>query len=293
MNTQSAETVSKLDNYTKTLELGAVELIVRELGPLRSFYEGLVGLDEISAVAGQVELGAGGQTLIRLIENKQASPPPESEAGLYHTALVFPTRARLAKTVLRIVSNSPGFYQGSADHLATEAFYFSDPEGNGVELYFDRPRSQWHYEANGKPKMGSEYIDERAFVQNNLDAADNQDPIRMGHVHLKIGDIAKAKEFYLKTLGFDEVAYMPTALFVSLDGYHHHIGMNIWHSRGAGLRKPGHSGLQAFEMTYLDKTVFDKVVANLAASGVSIGENARIEAIAGAWPPPLFRPATG
>ena len=149
-----------------------------------------------------------------------------------------------ATAVYSVAAKYPGAFTGSADHLVSEAFYFNDPEGNGVELYFDRDRSTWSW-THGQLEMGTAFLDPNEYLRANLTetAADAAaagtglgDAI-VGHVHLSVGDIASAREFYVNRLGFETTAALgPSALFVSAGGYHHHMAMNTWNSAGAGKR---------------------------------------------------------
>jgi catechol 2,3-dioxygenase len=144
--------------------------------------------------------------------------------------------------VYSVAQKHPGSFTGSSDHLVSKAFYFNDPEGNGVELYWDRDRSAWSW-THGTLEMGTLYLDPNKFLQENLTQEAVDAPLiggaRVGHVHLQVGDIESARQFYVDTLGFEKTVEMPgSALFVSAGGYHHHMAMNVWNSRGAGPRLP-------------------------------------------------------
>jgi catechol 2,3-dioxygenase len=180
---------------------------------------------------------------------KHAGP---SEAGLFHTAVLFTEKSALATAVLHSAQLFPGSFTGSADHLVSEAFYFNDPEGNGVELYWDRPRDTWTVD-NGQIQMDTLALDPNAFIEHNATeesiAAHGSAEVSIGHVHLSVGDTAIAREFYVDHIGFDQTFdWNKQALFVSAGGYHHHMAMNIWRSRGAGVRQPA-LGLGLVEIT--------------------------------------------
>lgn len=250
---------------TLSLSMGTVDLWVGDLQTQGLFYGKLLGLDTLLATAEMLELGRGQEVLIRLLARPQFAPVLRSDAGLYHTAFLYNSKGLLAQALLRVFGSAPQLYQGSADHLVSEAFYFSDPEGNGVELYVDKPRSDWRYDVQGRPLMGSEYIDEVAWVQKyRVEAASGS--VSIGHVHLQIGELESAREFYGKLLLLDVTAELPTALFVARDGYHHHLGMNTWHSAGAGKRQADRLGLASFTLLYAPK-VFAEVQAKLNAAG--------------------------
>lgn len=239
-------------NEKHGLQMGPVSLNIRHIQPMLEFYGDLVGLEIITSNNNLTVLGSGKTEVLKLyVEEKFRNPSPNS-AGLYHTAILYSSRTLLAEAVKRLIESKPNLYQGSADHLVSEAFYFADPEGNGVELYFDKPQSSWQYDANGKLIMGSEYINEIVYLADHLTANRAEGNIKLGHIHLKVGDIEKAKEFYVRKLGFDLIMEMPTALFVSKDGYHHHIGMNIWQSVGAPMRETDTLGLRSFELISTD-----------------------------------------
>lgn len=219
-----------------TLEMGVTELNVRDLDLQRGFYADLVGFDVISETDTEVTLGRGEREIIRLIETKNFNLPKSTDSGLYHTAIVFETRAHLANTISNLIAKSNISFEGTSDHLVSEAFYFHDFEGNGVELYFDKPRSDWQYNPDGSIKMGGIYIDPIEYIEKYGDSSVVKSPAKMGHVHLKVGNIAQAKDFYVNKIGFDITSEMPTALFISVGGYHHHLGMNTWQSLGSGKR---------------------------------------------------------
>jgi catechol 2,3-dioxygenase len=139
-----------------------------------------------------------------------------------------------------VAQRHPRTFTGSADHLVSKAFYFTDPEGNGVELYWDRDRTEWSW-THGRVEMNSLRLDPNDFLRDHLDqaaltAADVR-PASVGHVHLSVGDIPSARRFYVDQLGFETTAELGEALFVSAGRYHHHMAMNTWNSAGAGRRR--------------------------------------------------------
>jgi len=256
-----------------TIEISMIELNVKDIKRQAAFYKDMIGLEEIYKDKNSIILGDKSKRLIKLIEDNNLKSPISNQAGLYHIAFVFSSRSRLAKVIFDIAQYMPNLYEGSADHIVTEAFYFHDNEGNGVELYFDKPKSDWKYDTNGKPLMGSEPLDINKFVSENIKKDEAKGIIGLGHIHLKVGDIKKAKEFYTSTLLFDIVTELPYALFISHDNYHHHIGMNIWESRGAGARKDGYLGLERFEIRYFDSNLFEKIRSNLINKNIKFTVN--------------------
>lgn len=236
MSSVQRQPESKLSSH---LEMGAVELAVQDLDKQRHFYQELVGLSVLREDENQITLGHEGRPIIKLLSDPELGFPPAGSAGLYHTATVFDNRMALARALLRILTDSPQLYSGSADHLVSEAFYFDDPEGNGVELYYDKDPNTWRWQ-NGQVEMASIYIDIKDYIDRYALSATTSDSAandkKMGHVHLKVGSIAEAKHFYIDILGFRSTIELPTALFVSDGQYHHHLGMNTWESSGAGQR---------------------------------------------------------
>ena len=167
--------------------------------------------------------------------------PSRGEAGLFHTALLFEDQPSLAATVASAAQFEPQSFTGSADHLVSEAFYFNDPEGNGIELYWDRPRDAWSWDGKNVV-MDSLALPPQRYLEQHLTeaslAGQREAEAGVGHVHLQVGDVQSAQDFYVGTLGFEKTAgWHGQALFVSAGGYHHHMAMNVWNSRGAGPRR--------------------------------------------------------
>lgn len=245
------------------LEMGVVELNVADLNTVQDFYQQAVGLDVLSEDAKQVTLGDGEREVVRLVHTPQLKDAPVGSAGLYHTATVFASRAALAQAVKRVMEHYPHLYSGTSDHVVSEAFYFTDPEGNGVELYFDKDPAGWQWR-DGKVVMGSQYIDPQRYIATyeNVSASDDK---KMGHVHLKVGNIETAKEFYENVLGFAETSLMPTALFVSDGKYHHHLGMNVWESANAGMREKT-LGLASYQIFVPEQKNLEQLAERLKAA---------------------------
>jgi len=257
MNTQQNPTI-----IDASARIGTVTLNVRDLETVKNFYKDVVLLNILSESNSEVLFGKGEHEVVRLVES-ELPENQQNEAGLYHVAIVFGSRGELAYHLNNVLEKSLDTYQGSGDHTVSEAFYLADPEGNGIELYFDRPKSEWKYDANGKIQMGTLYIDEQAYIKKYLNQQAD-DSIKTGHIHLQIGDIRDALDFYIDGLGFEVQVQMPTALFISAGGYHHHIGMNTWSSLGAGPRNPS-LGLQSFEILIKDLT---EIEARLKSKGI-------------------------
>jgi catechol 2,3-dioxygenase len=232
---------SSKDLLPADLAMGTVMLKVGNMKLMTDYYQRALGLEAVAEQDGGVYLGRGGSPLVHLAPAPGLNLPERGEAGLFHTAMLFEDRPALAATVASAARYEPRLFTGSADHLVSEAFYFSDPEGNGIELYWDRPREAWSWEG-GTVVMDSLALPPQKFLQDHLteDAVSGQRESRagIGHVHLQVGDVKSAQDFYVGTLGFEQTAgWHGQALFVSAGGYHHHMAMNVWNSRGAGPRK--------------------------------------------------------
>ena len=227
------------------LSMGTVMLKVGDLATVSAYYRGALGLDVVAEADGGVFLGRGTVPLVHLAPAPGLRVATRGEAGLFHTAILFDDQASLAATVASAARYDPAAFVGSADHLVSEAFYFTDPEGNGIELYYDKPREDWEWSstASGREvKMASLALSPQAYLRDHLTEA-ALDGLTgagagVGHVHLQVGDTATAEAFYVDTLGFERTAgFHGQALFVSAGGYHHHMAMNVWNSRGAGPRR--------------------------------------------------------
>ncbi|MEV7648770.1 VOC family protein [Arthrobacter sp. NPDC089319] len=237
--------VNPQDLLSADLSMGTVMLKVGDMKNMTSYYQQALGLDPVSEGLGGVFLGRGTTPLLHLAPANGLQLPSRGEAGLFHTAFLFENQSDLAATVATAAQTDPSRFTGSADHLVSEAFYFTDPEGNGIELYWDRPRDQWSWNETAEGKevhMDSLALNPQTYLQSHLTeaslASQRQSGAGIGHVHLQVGDTNIAEEFYVKTLGFERTAgWHGQALFVAAGGYHHHMAMNVWNSRGAGPRK--------------------------------------------------------
>ena len=253
------------------LHIGGVSLVVRDLDKMQAYYRDLLGLAIIGRSAGTVRLGAGGVAFLELQHRPDAKADDERTAGLYHTAFLMPTRGDLARWLLRIAQNRVPV-TGVSDHLVSEAIYLDDPEGNGVEVYSDRPAETWR--RNGDLiEITTDPLDIDALIQAAGEGAayeDAPDGLRVGHVHLRVGDVAQAERFYRDTLGLAVTRHRQGASFMSSGGYHHHIATNVWHSRGADARDPDRTGLAWFSFEATDMATFDAATARLKAASASV-----------------------
>lgn len=257
--------------------LGAVRLTVGDLEAMQAFYEHAIGLRTLECTGHTVRLGAApGETLVELVGDPEATPRPARTTGLFHLALLVPDRAELARAARRVVAAGRRF-GGASDHFVSEALYLRDPEGNGIELYRDRPRSDWRY--NGESlAMGTVALDLDAVMAELPDGPDEgmPDDTVIGHVHLNVGDIAASEAFYRGVLGFDvTVRGYPGALFLSAGGYHHHVGINTWNGEGAPPAPAGSLGLRSFEVVLPDAAALESTSASISAAGIDAVEDER------------------
>jgi catechol 2,3-dioxygenase len=267
------------------LAMGGVTLSVSNLENMAEFYSDVVGLGVMRKTDTEMLLGSNSVAILNLVLRADLQFPQDHSVGLYHAAILFETQAALAKSIGNIFKKAPHTFSGSGDHLVSQAFYFTDPEGNGMELYFDRPRSEWIWK-NGQVQMATLYIDPVDFLQKHLDLTNTNNNARVGHVHLKVGSIDEAKKFYVDVLGFDITAVLPqsdpSALFVSAGGYHHHLGMNTWESLGAGVREET-LGLGRFEIVLGDKIELENVVKRLKTNNIDVKEMGDTCAVLDPW----------
>ncbi|MGC0144792.1 VOC family protein [Pseudactinotalea sp. Z1732] len=270
--------------------MDAVTLHVGDLDLMSSYYSEALAMEPIeerSRAAGVHRvLGRGEVPLVRLISTPGLPAVDPRQAGLFHTAFLFEDKASLAATVYRAAQDPRSRFVGSSDHLVSEAFYFTDPEGNGIELYVDRDRSEWTFR-DGQLQMASNFLDPNAYLRAHLDedvlAAGARRAGTVGHVHLQVGDITSARKFYVDLLGFETtVETYPGALFAAAGGYHHHVAMNTWNSGEAGPRAAT-LGLGDVAITVPRREDLDALVARLSAQQVQHQDTGRSLVVKDPW----------
>ncbi|HEV2512326.1 VOC family protein [Bosea sp. (in: a-proteobacteria)] len=251
------------------VHIGAVSLRVRDLPGLTTFYRDAIGLSVLSQDADHAVLGAGGEPLVKL---EAGARHPSSAAGLFHMAILLPSRRDLGNWLRHAAETRIGL-EGASNHLVSEALYLSDPEGNGIEIYRDRSRPEWPRLDGGRIAMATERLDLDALLRDAEPQAYAGMPegTVMGHVHLRVGDVQQAEGFYRDALGFEVMVHYPGASFMATGGYHHHIAANTWHSRGAGPRRDNEAGLSSFELVARDAEAHSALSRRLAASGGDAG----------------------
>ncbi len=264
--------------------LGPVALVVSDLARALQFYADTLGLKTLRRQGDTVSLGAEDSApLVVLKEEPGARPKPRHSTGLYHFAILLPSRVDLAR-VLRRFAERRYPLQGASDHGVSEALYLGDPDGNGIEIYSDRPQEDWPWQ-DGQLKMGTEALD----VDGLLGLDDGYwhgipQGTRIGHVHLHVADLGQAQSFYCDALGFDLIQrYGQSALFLSAGGYHHHIGLNTWAGVGAPPPPQDAVGLRHFTVHLPDERELERVARRLEAAGVSMPRTDGVGKAAGAF----------
>ena len=236
----------------KTIELGAVHINVTDVEQLKKYYRNL-GFDSSDTEEG-VELLAGNKPLIVLHPTKQRR---RHEVGLYHFAIRVPERKDLGNFLYYLAVNKIPI-TGFSDHHVSEAIYLTDPEGNGIEIYRDKPDDVWRN--NGIIHMSTDPMDVDGVLESRTTDSFSQFPegTDMGHIHLHVRDLEKSDQHYNETLGLEKVLDYPNAGFFSRDGYHHQIGMNMWLQGNPGIKEDGYPGIHHFNV-HLEPTVFDQL----------------------------------
>lgn len=266
--TQPADARSLLTSGALTL--GPVELSVSDLNRTVSFYRTLLGMTVLDQTGQTATLGLPGHPLLVLTEQPGAQPPRPTSPGLYHLAVLLPTRADLARWVQH--ASRLGVRLGQSDHLVSEAFYLNDPDGHGIEVYRDRPRDEWRWQS-GQVQMAGDPIDMNSLLSEpgaELPFNSLPEGTTMGHVHLRVTNLSLTEAFYSGLLGFNVVSRWPGALFISVGGYHHHFGLNTWHSQG-GQRGPEQaSQLQRVNVQLPDPADLDALETRLRAANVPL-----------------------
>lgn len=255
--------------------VGVVSLTVADLDRSLAYYQQGIGLKLQRRENGTAVLGAGPSDLLALREQPGARPLHNGHTGLYHFAILVPSRLELARTLQHLAASRTPI-SGFADHAVSEAIYLTDPDGHGIEIYRDRPRHEWEY-PSGRLKLTTEPFDmEGVLGELQGDTAEwaglHPDTV-MGHIHLQVADTAASERFYIDVLGFDLMArYGASASFISAGGYHHHLGMNTWHSAGAPPQPPDAARLLWYEIRLPDTDTLTTLVNRLQTAGVTVTE---------------------
>ena len=233
---------------TAPMQIGLVILNVKDVTTVGDYYRRLLGLEITGRDGSTAQLGAAGQPLLELRHNPALTPRNPRSAGLFHTAFLMPSRGDLGAWV-RYIARERIPVAGASDHAVSEAIYLTDPEGNGIEVYADRPRDSWPVSDNGI-EMTTEALDAPSLMAEDPSQAWRGAPAGMivGHMHLQAGQLAEAEAFYHGVLGLDVTCRYSGAVFYGAGGYHHQLATNVWNSRGAGRIAPDTTGLVGFEI---------------------------------------------
>ncbi|MFE8696224.1 VOC family protein [Cytobacillus sp. FJAT-53684] len=249
-----------------------VYLKVADLQRSINFYQQVIGFQVIEQTENKASLSADGRTPLLTIEQPENIHPKQPRTtGLYHFALLLPSRSDLAKVIEHFIKIGYPL-QGASDHLVSEALYLADPDGNGIEIYADRPASTWKWN-HDEVVMSTERLDIESILAEGDGMSWGGLPAGtlMGHIHLHVSDLQKTEEFYSKGLGFDIVTrYGGQALFISTGRYHHHIGLNTWNGTGAPAPSENSVGLKNYTLVYPNEEARKGTVANLNQIGAAV-----------------------
>lgn len=253
----------------KDTHIGSVTLKVRDIENITNFYTETMGLNILSQTESVVHLTADGETPLLILEgNPELKQRPIKSAGLYHLALLVPTRKDLANILYHFIETKTHL-AGASNHKFSEAIYLQDPENNGIEVYRDVDRADWIRDERGKLPAVSEPLDVHGLLEERDAKIWSGIPEKtvMGHVHLNVTSIPEAEEFYVNVLGFEEQTRMANhALFISAGGYHHHIALNIWNGPNAVKVSPETTGLLQYEIIVPSKAEIQHVERALEIS---------------------------
>lgn len=265
----------KFHRYPNTF-IGTVHIKVGNLDRSVDFYKSVIGLQLLEKEDRKAVMGAGSVPLLVLEEPLNVIPKQGRTAGLYHFAILLPTRVDLGKTLRHLLEI--GYPLGAADHLVSEALYLDDPDGNGIEIYTDRPSAEWKWE-NKEVEMATKQLS----AESLLAEAGNEkwegipEGTIMGHIHLHVADLKEAKRFYGEGLGFDLVSRYPQALFMSTGGYHHHLGLNTWNGVGAPPAKENSVGLKQFSLIFAGEQEREEAVKRLKEMGADVTDEYKVK----------------
>ena len=273
------------------LRLGPVHLVVRDLERAVAWYEDVLGLRVHVRDGGSAALGDGDPVVV--LEEDPAAVPAGRHAGLYHYALLYPSREALARAAVRLISKRTPI-QGASDHATHEAIYLPDADGNGIELAADRPRERWPRDlgyARGPQPLDFDSL--LATVRGEEPRAQVDDGLRVGHMHLHVGDVDEALAFYRDLIGLEEQANLGTAAFVSAGGYHHHLAFNTWKGRGVGPPPPHAVGLREWTVVLPTAEDVDQLRARLEEAGVAVEPRGRGFLVRDPWQTAVVFEAAG
>ncbi|WP_065751421.1 VOC family protein [Bradyrhizobium paxllaeri] len=254
------------------MRIGMVTLRVRDLDKVADYYRDAIGLTVMARTETGAQLGSGGVPLLNLQRRENAAREERNAAGLYHTAFLMPTRKDLGRWLVHAAKNKIPL-SGFADHLVSESVYLDDPEGNGIEVYADRAPELWKWEA-GTVAMATNQLDIDGLLAlagtQTTNYAKAPDGLRIGHMHLRVGDLEQADRFYAGTIGFAPTRKRTGAAFLSSGRYHHHLAINVWQSSGAGPRDDATTGLAWFSLEIEAQQILEAQQQRLRQAGAAV-----------------------
>lgn len=260
------------------------ELIVRDLAALSAWYQNVIGLRVLAEMAERVDLGVDGAVLLSLVRGRDVSVAPVELPGLFHNAFLVPDRAALANWLAHARATGVAL-TGASDHLVSEALYLDDPEGNGIEIYRDRDRSEWTFSAGDFVDMdvlpldlGSLYDEGRHTPWTGMKPGTT-----LGHIHLKVSSFSQTRDFLERLLGFDLMLSLTGARFYASGRYHHHFGTNVWHSSGRPKRTNQLTGLKSYTVNFNDREAYDGVMKNLQSAHIPVRQTGSTVAVDDPW----------
>lgn len=252
-----------------TTYVGEVNINVTDLDKSLAFYQHIIGLHILEQTNRKAVLTADGKTpLLTLEQPKNALPKKERTTGLFHFAILLPSRTDLANFLRHVAKE--GAQLGASDHLVSEALYLNDPDGNGIEVYRDRSSNEWNW-SDGQVAMSTEPLDANSLLaESDLEWTGLPEGTVMGHIHLHVANLKNTKKFYVDGLGFQVVTHYPGALFTSTGNYHHHIGLNIWNGENAVSPPENSVGLNWFSLIFPNNESREERISNLTNMGVTV-----------------------
>lgn len=260
--------------YKSKIKLGTVVLNVNNLDLQTKFYNQVIGLSILDRTEQEVNLGTAGQkeSLIKLVKTDL---PPERNYGLFHVAILLPDRPSLATAFKHLLDNQIPL-QGGSDHGYSEAIYLEDTEGNGIELYRDKPMSEWAFDSDGRPVGTTKPLEAQDLLALAPDSSPNYqlpDQTIIGHVHLSVPDANASSNLYRKVFGLDEKANLGSAAFIASGTYHHHLAFNHWAGKNLADRQVGQAGLNHLTIRYLDPVQFAATKTRAQLYGMTMIED--------------------
>ncbi|WEX78342.1 VOC family protein [Sinorhizobium numidicum] len=259
-------------------------LVVQDLPTVSAWYRRILGLAPIETSASGETLGVAGRPLLTLTTDSSAAKAPRSAPGLFHNAILVPDRQELGRWLAH-AAQSGIHLQGASDHRVSEAIYLADPEGNGIEVYRDRPRAEWTYKPDGTVEMSTLPLDLQTLYDevpkdgwSGLAAGTT-----IGHIHLQVSDIPQADAFFRDALGFDLMARYPGASFFASGKYHHHVAANVWNSRGASKRQGNMTGLSDYTIRLRDRERLAAMVQKLEELDIAVSKEGDIHSLIDPW----------